>query len=85
MARFDQPIELMALGTHASSGAAARRVVLELPAPSGAERRSVDDVPLPTFGPADGVHKLPDHRCRRPAELAGAAAAGDANGMQCRS
>jgi hypothetical protein len=39
MARFDQPIEPMTLGNMRELGVVARRVMLELPPPSDAERR----------------------------------------------
>jgi len=36
-----------------------------------------DDMPVPAFGPRNGVHALRNHRCRRPAELAGATGAAE--------
>jgi hypothetical protein len=39
-----------------------------------------DDVPVPSFGHTHGVHPMWHYWCRRPAEPAGAARAGDAEG-----
>ena len=58
----------------------ARRVLLELSPPSGAERRSLaGSRSCADVRPAHGVHRLWDRRRRRPAELERAAAAGVAD------
>jgi hypothetical protein len=36
-----------------------------------------DHLPVPSFGPPHGLHPLRHHRCRRPAELAGATGAAE--------
>jgi hypothetical protein len=55
-----------------SLGRIARRVVLTVPPPGDLERRSLARSRAGAdIRPAHGLHPLRNHRCRRPAELAG--------------
>jgi hypothetical protein len=58
--------------------AVARRVLLAVPPPGDPERRSVARSRISAIvWPTHGVHPVRNHRCRCPAELAGATGAGE--------